>query len=300
MSGIRLLLSTAVTAVLVLATAGSPPAVSAGTTVALVGDAACATTDRAYAGGQGRGEACRQRSVSDLVVPSRISRLIALGDLQYESGAYDQFVRSYGPSYGRVRSKTLPVCGNHEYETPGAAGYVRYFGRSCRWYTTTVGTAQFVMLDTNQPLGVGSPQYAFVRDTLTATRARCVFLVGHHPRYSAGKHGDDAALDPIWDLGVARGVTAMFSGHDHAAMRYRPRDAAGAVTSAAAGMTQVVSGGGGRNVTAQATRPAGLARYLPKLGVYEMEIGHASVTLRFRSRWGNVLDRTTLHCRHRV
>jgi hypothetical protein len=292
------MLWTTVTALALVLTAGAEtPAVSAGTTVALVGDAACATTDPAYAAGRGHGEVCRQRAVSDLVLGRRISRFIALGDLQYESGAYDQFVRSYGPSFGRVRAKTLPVCGNHEYGTAGAAGYVRYFGRSCRWYTATVGTAQFVMLDTNQPLGVGSPQYTYVRDTLAASRARCVFLVGHHPRYSAGKHGDTASLDAIWDLGVARGVTAMFSGHDHAAMRYRPRDASGAVTSAAAGMTQVVSGGGGRNVTAQATRPASLATYLRKLGVYEMEIGAASVTLVFRSRWGNVLDRATLPCR---
>ena len=301
MRPIRTLLSVSVALVVVLATAvvgtvGSP-AVSAVTTVALVGDAACASTDPAYNGGQGQGETCRQAAVSNLVVPSRIARVFMLGDLQYEVGAYDEFLRSYGPSYGRAKAKTLPTCGNHEYGTPSAAGYARYFGRSCGWYTTEVGGARFVMLDTNKPMGVGSAQYTFVRDTLATSRSACVFLVGHHPRYSAGPHGDTPALDAIWDLAVARGVTAMFSGHDHAGMRFAPRDAAGQVTSAALGVTQVVSGGGGRSVYRQAGQPPGLAIDLPKLGVYEMEIGQTSDSVLFRSRWGNVLDRATLPCR---
>ena len=38
-----------------------------------------------------------------------------------------QALASYGPSWGRLKSITRPVAGNHEYGTPGAAGYFDYF-----------------------------------------------------------------------------------------------------------------------------------------------------------------------------
>ncbi len=59
--------------------------------------------------------------------------ILALGDLQYENGSLTRFQRSYGPSWGRFKSITKPVPGNHEYGSGGqdfdadAPGYFTYF-----------------------------------------------------------------------------------------------------------------------------------------------------------------------------
>jgi hypothetical protein len=47
----------------------------------------------------------------------------ALGDNQYENGTLAKFQRSYDPTWGRLKGRTHPAAGNHEYRTAGAAGY---------------------------------------------------------------------------------------------------------------------------------------------------------------------------------
>ena len=63
---------------------------------------------------------CRQVAVSNLIVndPS-IQKYLALGDLQYENGTSTDFLGPYDASYGRVKAKTVPTVGNHEYGTAG-------------------------------------------------------------------------------------------------------------------------------------------------------------------------------------
>jgi hypothetical protein len=52
---------------------------------------------------------------------------LALGDVQYEGGAYNDFLNYYDPSYGRFKDKTFPAVGNHEYSVPKASGYFDYY-----------------------------------------------------------------------------------------------------------------------------------------------------------------------------
>ena len=54
--------------------------------------------------------------------------VITLGDNAYESGSAQEFTDCYDPSWGRHKARTRPAVGNHEYHTPGAAGYYGYFG----------------------------------------------------------------------------------------------------------------------------------------------------------------------------
>src|SRR5215207_9626019 len=51
------------------------------------------------------------------------------GDNVYMRGTAEEFRNCYEPAWGRHRSRTRPVPGNHEYET-GGAGYYAYFGDS--------------------------------------------------------------------------------------------------------------------------------------------------------------------------
>src|SRR3954466_11288561 len=60
--------------------------------------------------------------------------VLALGDLAYDSGSPAEFANCYNPTWGAFKARTKPVPGNHEYETPGAAGFYGYFSGLPRYY----------------------------------------------------------------------------------------------------------------------------------------------------------------------
>ena len=169
-----------------------------------------------------------------------------LGDSVYERGTDDEFARCYAPSWGRHRARTRPAVGNHEYGTPGAAGYFRYFGRRAHpprgYYSYDLGAWHVVVLNTNcRPAGGcgrGSPQERWLRADLAASRARCTVAYGHHPRYSSGLHGSDATLRDLWRALAAGGADLYLAGHDHHYERFRP----------IGGVRQFVVGTGGRSL----------------------------------------------------
>ena len=114
-----------------------PVAAAADPVIAAAGDIACDPASASFHAGQGSGSTCRQLAVSNLLVAGHFSAVLALGDTQYECGGLAAFQQSYNLSWGRVKSITHPVVGNHEYLTSGgtdcsptanAAGYFQYFG----------------------------------------------------------------------------------------------------------------------------------------------------------------------------
>jgi hypothetical protein len=106
--------------------------------IAAAGDIACDPTNSGFNNGNGSSNSCRQKYTSDLLVNAGYAAVLPLGDNQYYCGGYQAFLQSYDPSWGRVKSITRPVVGNHEYLTSGgtdcnsansgAAGYFNYFG----------------------------------------------------------------------------------------------------------------------------------------------------------------------------
>src|SRR5271169_257997 len=53
--------------------------------------------------------------------------VMALGDLAYPDGTPENF-KCYDQTWGRVKERTRPAVGNHEFHSSGAAYYFRYFG----------------------------------------------------------------------------------------------------------------------------------------------------------------------------
>src|SRR5271166_7081208 len=53
--------------------------------------------------------------------------VMAVGDLAYPDGTKENFA-CYDKTWGRVKSRTRPAPGNHEYHTKDAAPYFAYFG----------------------------------------------------------------------------------------------------------------------------------------------------------------------------
>jgi hypothetical protein len=97
-------------------------------TIVAAGDIACDATDPEFNGGNGSGAWCRAQATEALIRHLKPTAVLPLGDEQYLNGALAKFRQSYALSWGGQLSITRPATGNHEYETPGGAGYYSYFG----------------------------------------------------------------------------------------------------------------------------------------------------------------------------
>lgn len=189
-----------------------------------------------------------------------------VGDNAYPDGAAQDYASFYEPTWGRHKAKTRPAPGNHDYHQAGAGPYFDYFGflageRGTGYYAYSLGSWRLYALNSNIPMGVGSPQEAWLRLDLAATRPACVLAYWHHPRFSAGMYEDDVRSDAIWRALYDANAEVVLSGHDHNYQRYVPLNPDGGVDRAK-GIRQFVVGTGGNGhyplvARADATREAG-------------------------------------------
>ncbi|MFN0063966.1 MAG: metallophosphoesterase family protein [Myxococcaceae bacterium] len=224
-------------------------------TVVAVGDVACDPNDSDFAQAQGQNGRCAMAATSQVAEAQSPDALLMLGDLQYETGSADAFAQSFDVTWGRHKPKMKPAPGNHEYETPGAAGYFGYFGGLAGpdergYYAFDLGPWRTYSLNSNCDeaggCGQGSPQWAWLAQDLADHPRRCSLAYFHHPRFSSGLHGDHDQMQAIWALLYQHGVEIVLTGHDHSYERFSPlNDSAEADT--AHGIRQFVVGSGGKN-----------------------------------------------------
>jgi chitodextrinase len=222
--------------------------------VAAAGDVACSPSDPNYNSGNGTATACREKYTSNLLVGGGYVAVLALGDLQYNSGSLSDFNSSYDPTWGRVKSITYPVVGNHEYGQSGASGYFDYFGtragpRPAGYYSFDLASWHIIAINSNCTqvaggCGAGSPQEQWLRSDLAAHPAACTLAMWHHGRWSSGHDGDNTFMQPIWKDLVDAGAEIVLSGHSHDYERFAPQDVNGNVDSAN-GVRQFIVGTGG-------------------------------------------------------
>jgi acid phosphatase type 7 len=194
-------------------------------------------------------------SATAILVESIAGTVLALGDDAYDSGTAGEFSRCYDPTWGAVLDRTQPVPGNHEYLTPGAAGYFGYFGLRAGdpkrgYYAFDVGAWRLYALNSNCAAiggcGPGSAEVAWLTADLAAHPTRCVLAYWHHPRFSSGEHGSNAFVAGLWDTLYAAGADVVLNGHDHDYERFAPMSDAGRV-DAERGIVEFVVGTGGRS-----------------------------------------------------
>jgi hypothetical protein len=236
--------------------------------IAAAGDIACDPGNERFAVGLGTASACHMLQTSDLMMKMDLSAILPLGDTQYEDGTLDKHLRSFHPTWGRLKSLMRPVVGNHEYRVPGAAGYFDYFNgvgvhdgpagpRDKGYYSYDLGKWHLVALNSqcshptadNPNAGdcaAGSPQEQWLRADLAANPARCTLAYMHHPLLSSGLRDFNSRVQPLFQALYDAGVDVLLTGHDHAYERFAPMDAA-ANRDGARGVRQFVAGLGGKN-----------------------------------------------------
>jgi PKD repeat protein len=191
------------------------------------------------------------------LVASIPGTVFTAGDNVYDNGTASEFSDCYDPSWGRFKSRTRPAPGNHEYNTPGAAGYYSYFGNAAGdptkgYYSYDYGGWHVVVLnaecDQVGGCGSGSVQEQWLRADLAAHPTSCTAAIWHEPRFSSGSdHGDDPRSQVFWEDLYYAGADLIINGHDHDYERFAPMDAA-SNADATYGVREFVIGTGGKEL----------------------------------------------------
>jgi hypothetical protein len=276
--------------------------------VGAAGDIACNPRSSYFNGGYGTSTRCHMRQTARVVSSMSADRILPLGDIQYERGEYSNFLKSYHRSWGRFLSRTRPAPGNHEYETPGATGYFRYFGsragsRTRGYYSFDLGAWHIVALNSNcgevGGCGPSSPQSRWLADDLYRHRRQaCTLAYTHHPRFSSGnEHGNWRELRYLWKRLDDSGAEAFLSGHEHDYERFAPLNYLGRRDSK--GMVQFVVGTGGRNLRGWGKlQPNTAVRSNRAFGVLKLALHEGHMGWRFIPEAGESFsDRGNRACR---
>jgi hypothetical protein len=155
--------------------------------------------------------------------------VFTLGDNAYPDGTLTQFNNCYGPTWGRHKSRTKPVPGNHDYHTAGASGYFNYFGAAAGdpakgYYSYNLGAWHIIALNSEISQSAGSAQEKWLRADLAANPKTCTLAYWHKPRFSSGQHGNIAASQPLWQALYDYGADVVLNGHDHTYERFAPQN----------------------------------------------------------------------------
>jgi hypothetical protein len=182
--------------------------------------------------------------------------VMAVGDLAYPGGTKEQFNNCYDKTWGRVKSRTRPAAGNHEFRSTGATPYFDYFGAAAGepktgYYSYELGKWHIIVLNSQcQDIGgcePGSPQEKWLRADLRKYSAACTLAYWHKPLFSSGgAHGNDLTVKPFFQALYEANADVVVNGHDHDYERFAPQTPDGAADSAR-GIREFVVGTGGKN-----------------------------------------------------
>ena len=207
------------------------------------------------------------------------------GDNAYPSGATADFTNCYDPTWGRHKSRTRPVPGNHEYSSPGAAPYFAYFGAAAGdpskgYYSYDLGDWHVVALNSMVAHWAGSPQEQWLRADLAVSTKRCTFAYFHHPLFTSGMLAD-TSVRALWQALYDFGAEIIVSGHDHDYERFAPQTPRG-VADPLTGIREFIAGTGGAGLFTLGTPlPNSEVRNDVTLGVLKLTLSAGGYAWRF-------------------
>jgi hypothetical protein len=277
-----------------------PPPSSDDPVIAAAGDIACDPADGNFNAGNGTASACRQKYTSDLLVGAGLSKVLSLGDNQYEDNALAKYLAAYDLTWGRVKGLISPAIGNHEYNLSGAIGYFDYFNgvgnatgpageRGKGYYSFDVGTWHMIALNSNcsnVSCTAGSAQEQWLRADLAAHSNACTLAYWHHPRFSSGTHGNNSSVQPLWQALYDGNADVVLNGHDHLYERFGPQNASGGPDSSG-GIREFVVGTGGKNhYSFNTPQPNSEVRNSDTYGVIKLTLHASGYDWRFQAEAG--------------
>jgi calcineurin-like phosphoesterase family protein len=226
--------------------------------------------------------------------------VLVLGDAQYGSASLEKYNEQYAKTWGRLRSITRPVPGNHDYESDQAKGYFDWFGGRAApghngYYAFDVGAWHLVGLNSNDSCfalacDASSDQARWLANDLANNDRPCLLGFWHHPRWSSGEHGDDSDVDTLWRLFTEAGADIVLNGHDHDYERFAAADANGRQATDGTVEFVVGTGGGELRPFERTPRETSRKRVQQRYGVLRLALGPDSYAWQFVATGGQVLD----------
>jgi hypothetical protein len=232
--------------------------------------------------------------------------VMAVGDLAYPDGTKENF-ECYNRTWGRVRSRTRPAPGNHEFHAAGASPYFEYFGAAAGdpkdgFYSYELGSWHVVVLNSEcADIGgcdANSREGHWLRADLAGHPAACTLAYWHKPLFSSGSaHGNDVTMKPLFQELYEAHADVVVNGHDHNYERFAPQNAEGA-GDAVRGIREFVVGTGGKNLRPiLLARPNSESRSAEAFGVLKLTLRSHSYDWRFISEAGKKFaDSGTAKC----
>jgi len=167
-------------------------------------------------------------------VKNNITFILGIGDNFYQTGVKDLSDSQWNKTFEAIYTHPIYhqrwylVAGNHDW-MGNVTAQLEYTRKSQRWYFPSLyysvtipigpgeGTAQFIYIDTCQLVDKkDEAQWAWLEQTLAASTADWIFVIGHYPAYSVGHYGVNPLLStrlvPILEKYK---VAAYIAGHDH-------------------------------------------------------------------------------------
>lgn len=269
-------------------TAGLPPTSPLGPEVLIgAGDiAVCGSTS--------------DEATSDILVSTK-GTVFTLGDNAYPNGTAADYAKCYNGSWGRVKARTMPAPGNHEYRTPGAAAYFDYFGAAAGdpskgYYSYDLGAWHIVVLNSNSECttiscSATSEQVQWLEADLAASTKSCTLAYWHHPRFNSGaEHGNLLAVGPFWDALYAAGAEIVLNGHEHVYERFAPQTPNAVADPNGIRQFTVGTGGGPLYPFSSTIQPNSERRNNASKGVLKLTLRAGGYDWRFIPATGSFTD----------
>jgi len=240
------------------------------------------------------------------------SLVFALGDNAAPGGTATSYASCYDPTWGRQKSRTYPLPGNHDYDSSAADGYFGYFlapgnaaypgpgNRGEGYYSFDKGAWHIIMLNSFISMVAGSPQETWLRGDLTATTKQCVVAMFHKPRFYSTQDTTffpTSSVKPLWnDLYAAR-AELIINAHMREYERFAPQDPAGAADPVN-GIREFIVGTGGEGLDSPVTLVIANseAHISGVYGVLKLTLGDGSYSWQFIPVAGQTTDSGTDAC----
>lgn len=165
--------------------------------------------------------------------------VLMLGDNIYEIGNVNKLGKAYfTDTYTSLIEsgvKFIVALGNHDMVGGFQDDQVRFFKMPGYYYNTCRGPFEFFVINSNT-FAKDDIQQKWLDKALEDSKADWKIVLGHHPVYSSGEHGNNPGLKKTLEpLLIKHHVPFYLAGHDHDYERFSPVN----------GIQYIVSGGGG-------------------------------------------------------
>jgi 3',5'-cyclic AMP phosphodiesterase CpdA len=268
----------------------SPPTTEASTSTSRARPASRVRSGFVAFGDFGGGEA--QQAVADAMerwaARHRVDALVTTGDNVYERGEPERFAAQLDRPYRDLR-RTRPMwvsLGNHDVSAGHGATQLRHLGLPDHPYAKTLPGVQLLFLDSNR---IDGAQAEWLERQLAGPGPPLRVVVFHHPAWSCSRHDSTEEVTRRWGPVLERHrVALVLNGHDHNYQRF----------VSAAGVTYVVTGGGGKPLyPLDEDCPAGTPRQAAEARRHHftaVEVRDGSLVLTAVAADDTVLDRTVI------